>query len=68
MKLSELFEFKAVPAVGPDVNRPTPVTFKQMVPPSEEEWCKDRSFCERKKKKKYKKRMKINGVVTRTTF
>lgn len=33
MKLKDFFEFHAVPAVGPKVDRPTPVTFRRMSPP-----------------------------------
>lgn len=56
MKLKELFEFRAVPMVGPDVNRPTPVANMKVSPPLPDELCKDRTYCERKKKKKKEKK------------
>lgn len=37
MKLKDLKEFRAVPAIGPDANRPTPVTFRSMAPPLPDE-------------------------------
>ena len=51
MKLKDLFEFRAVPAVGPDASRPTPVSNVKTTPPDPEEYCKDRVWCEKKKKK-----------------
>jgi len=37
MKLKDIKEFRAVPAVGSDVNRPTPATFRNMAPPLPDE-------------------------------
>ena len=47
MKLKDLLEFNAV-----GNNRPTPVANMKVSPPLPDELCKDRTYCERKKKKK----------------
>ena len=55
MKLKDILEFNAV-GMGPggDASRPTPVANVKVSPPLPDELCKDRTYCERKKKKKSK--------------
>lgn len=57
MKLSDIFENTSIQVVGN--NRPTPVASLQhhgiTNAPLPHELCKDREWCERKKKKKSKK-------------
>ena len=68
MKLSDLFEFNAVPVVGPGASRPTPAaslqhygTVNAQLP---HQFCKDRTWCEQKEKKK-KKRKKLRDLEQR---
>lgn len=69
MKLSELLEFNAVPVVGADASRPTPVSALQgwglVNAPLPHQFCKDRDWCEQKEKKK-KKRKKLRDLEQRT--
>ena len=59
MKLEELFEFRAVPAFGPDASRPTPVTTRRRPLPLPHELCQDRDWCEdRERKRKKSKKVK----------
>ena len=68
MKLSDLFEFKAVPVVGPDASRPTPASSLQkwglVNHPLPHQLCKDRDWCEQKEKKK-KKRKRLRDLEKR---
>lgn len=52
MKLKEVFAYRAVPSSGIGTDRPTPVSNIKVSPPLPDELCKDRTYCERKKKKK----------------
>lgn len=58
MKLKDLLEFNAV-----GNNRPTPVANMKVSPPLPDELCKDRTYCERKKKKKKRMRYVIKRPI-----
>lgn len=58
MKLIDIFEFTAV-----GNNRPTPVANAKVSPPLPDEMCKDRTYCERKKKKKKGLRNEIKKLI-----
>ncbi len=64
MKLKDILEFNAV-GMGPggDASRPTPVANAKVSPPLPDELCKDRTYCERKKKKKKGKKFEVTRII-----
>ena len=63
MKLRDIFEFRVVGMAGGDASRPTPVSNVKVSPPLPDELCKDRTYCERKKKKKKGKKFEVTRII-----